>query len=138
MKNLPPAVEATTSRYLELIDQALPGQVEPAQVEPGQVIGLYLTGSIPLGDFQLGESDLDGVVVVAEPLKDASTVQEVHAALPSKPSFDVTYLTLDDLALPPDGTSRWSSRLTGCSRKCPTAARSRPCCGPSWPATLWS
>jgi hypothetical protein len=120
MINLPPAVESTTSRYLELIDQAL----------PGQVIGFYLTGSVPLGDFQPGESDIDGVVVVAEPVKDIAVVQEVHAALPSKPAFDVTYLTLDDLALPPDRDKPVVFTLDGVFKEAPRG-------GPVTPV-LWS
>ena len=58
--NLPAEVAATTSQYLGLIDEAL----------PGRVVGLYLTGSVSLGDFQPGRSDIDGVVVVDSPLAD--------------------------------------------------------------------
>jgi hypothetical protein len=79
---LPGDVESITSQYLELIDKAL----------PEQVVGLYLTGSLPLGDYRPGRSDVDGVVVVAEPPKDVEAVREVHAQLPPKPAFDVTYL----------------------------------------------
>lgn len=88
---VPGGVESTTMQYLELIDKAL----------PGQVVGLYLTGSIPLGDYRPGRSDIDGVVVVAEPLKDFEAVRDVHAQLTEKPAFDVTYLTAAELASPP-------------------------------------
>ena len=88
---VPGGVESTTMQYLELIDKAM----------PGQVVGLYLTGSIPLGDYRPERSDIDGVVVVAEPLKDFEAVREVHAQLAEKPAFDVTYLTAAVLASPP-------------------------------------
>lgn len=65
---LPEVVAATTAQYLDLIDKAL----------PGQVAGLYLTGSVSLGDFHPGTSE---------------HVKEVHAALPAKPAYDVTYLS---------------------------------------------
>lgn len=92
MTDLPPEVAATTTQYLELIDQALPGQVS----------GFYLTGSVPLGDFWPGRSDIDGVVVVSEPVVDVSAVRKVHEQLPSAPAFDVTYLTSAELAVAPD------------------------------------
>lgn len=85
-------VAATTSLYLELIDKAL----------PGQVAGLYMTGSVPLGDFHPHTSDIDGVVVLTEPLAGVEQVRAVHAALPAKPAYDVTYLTAADLSAPPD------------------------------------
>jgi hypothetical protein len=68
---LPAVVAATTAQYLDLIDKAL----------PGQVIGLYLTGSVPLGDFHPGSSDIDGVVVLASPLDSSEPVKDVHEAL---------------------------------------------------------
>lgn len=89
---LPEVVAATTAQYLDLIDKAL----------PGQVAGLYLTGSVPLGDFHPGSSDIDGVVILASPLESSEPVKEVHAALPAKPAYDVTYLTAAQLAVPPD------------------------------------
>ncbi len=94
MRDSPEDLAAT---YLKLADEAL----------PGEVLGLYLTGSLPLGDYHAGTSDIDGVVVVASPITDASVVKDVHAALPEKPYFDVTYLTAEELAAPPDPT-RWS------------------------------
>jgi hypothetical protein len=85
-------VAATTAQYLALVDKAL----------PGQVAGLYLTGSVPLGDFHPGSSDIDGVVVLASPLDSPEPVKDVHEALPAKPAYDVTYLTAAQLAVPPD------------------------------------
>ena len=117
---LPGDVESTTSQYLELIDKAL----------PDQVVGLYLTGSIPLGDFRPGRSDIDGVVVVAEPLKDVEAARDVHAQLPEKPAFDVTYLTASDLASPPDASKPVVFTLDGVFKEAPLG-------GPVSPV-LWS
>lgn len=91
MTDLPPEVAGTTTRYLELIDKAL----------PGRVTGFYLTGSVPLGDYRPGRSDIDGVAVVSSVVS-AALVREVHEQLPSAPAFDVTYVTAADLAAAPD------------------------------------
>jgi hypothetical protein len=48
---------------------------------------------VPLGDFHPGSSDIDGVVILASPLESSEPVKEVHAALPTKPAYDVTCLT---------------------------------------------
>ncbi len=88
---LPTEVAAVTSRYLSLADELLPGRVR----------GVYLTGSIPLGDFHPGRSDIDGVVVVDEPVAE-DDVRPIHEKLPERPYFDVTYLTAAALAAPPD------------------------------------
>jgi hypothetical protein len=119
---LPAEVSGTTTRYLELIDQAL----------PGQVTGFYLTGSIPLGDFRRGFSDIDGVVVVAAPLTevDVAAVRGVHEQLPSSPAFDVTYLTAADLAVAPDATKPVVFTLDGEFKEAPFG-------GPVSPV-LWS
>jgi hypothetical protein len=95
MNDLPTEVAAITSQYLSLVDSVL----------PGRVVGLYLTGSIPLGDYHPGRSDIDGVVVVSEPLSDPEVVRAVHSKLPARPYFDVTYLTASALAAPPDPTT---------------------------------
>ncbi|WBQ02846.1 nucleotidyltransferase domain-containing protein [Kribbella sp. CA-293567] len=115
-----PEVAATTARYLELIDEAL----------PGQVTGLYLTGSVPLGDFRPGHSDIDGVVVVAAPLPDASAARSVHEQLPLAPAFDVTYLTAAELAAPPDPSKPVVFTLDGVFKEAPLG-------GPVSPV-LWS
>ncbi|TDU87285.1 nucleotidyltransferase-like protein [Kribbella voronezhensis] len=117
---LPGDVESVTSQYLQLIDKAL----------PDHVVGLYLTGSVPLGDFRPGRSDIDGVVVLAEPLKDVEAVREVHARLPAKPSFDVTYLTAAELASPPDPRQPVAFSLDGIFKQDPSG-------GPVGPV-LWS
>jgi hypothetical protein len=91
---LPEVVVEASSRFLALVDEAL----------PGEVLGFHLTGSVPLGDFQPGSSDIDGTAVLAKPLTDPERVRGVFEAMPTSPSFDVTYLTFDELALPPDPT----------------------------------
>lgn len=81
------------ARYLALADQHAPGLVE----------GLYLQGSIALGDYHPGVSDIDFVAVTASPVA-AVAVREIHAALHSafpKPDFDGLYVTWDDLRADP-------------------------------------
>ncbi|MFI5693143.1 nucleotidyltransferase domain-containing protein [Kribbella sp. NPDC051586] len=80
-----------SSKYLTLADELLPDRVR----------GLYLTGSIPLGDFRPGRSDIDGVVVVDRPVTQ-DEVRPLHTGLPERPYFDVVYLTAPTLAAPPD------------------------------------
>jgi hypothetical protein len=89
---IPADVSSITEQYLELIDGTVPGLVR----------GFYLTGSIPLDDYVPGSSDIDGVVVVSEPVTDPEVVRAVHERLPGRPYFDVTYLTASALASPPD------------------------------------
>ncbi|MEV8379114.1 aminoglycoside adenylyltransferase domain-containing protein [Kribbella sp. NPDC056861] len=120
MTPVPPEVTALAAQYLELVDEAL----------PGQVTGLYLTGSVPLGDFRPGHSDIDGVVVTASPLLDASAVRAVHEQLPTAPAFDVTYLTAADLAAPPDAAKAVVFTLDGVFKEAPLG-------GPVSPV-LWS
>ncbi|MGC4942012.1 aminoglycoside adenylyltransferase domain-containing protein [Kribbella sp. DT2] len=94
LSDLPEPVRESVAAYLSLVDEAL----------PGEVLGLYLTGSVPLGDFHLGSSDIDAAVILASPLTDPERVRAVHEAMPQTPSFDATYLSVDELALPPDPT----------------------------------
>ncbi|WP_440063596.1 nucleotidyltransferase domain-containing protein [Streptosporangium sp. OZ121] len=82
--------------YLELADRYAPGLVE----------GLYLQGSIALGDYRPGKSDIDFVAVVGAP-PDARILRGVHAELKSryaKPYFDGLYVTWDDLRRDPELT----------------------------------
>ncbi|MEU4602001.1 nucleotidyltransferase domain-containing protein [Kribbella sp. NPDC023972] len=112
--------EAVTSQYLELIDDALPGLVS----------GFYLTGSIPLDDYHPGRSDIDGVVVVSEPVTDPEIVRAVHEKLPERPYFDVTYLTASALAAPPDRSTPVVYTIDGQFRDPATAGTVTP--------VLWS
>jgi hypothetical protein len=88
---LPAVVAELTGRHLEMLDAAL----------PGRVTGLYLTGSLPLGDFHPHTSDIDGVVVVTEPVTELDVLREIHGELTGGPAYDVVYLTAAELALPP-------------------------------------
>ena len=69
-------------------------------------------------------------MVVAEPLKDVEAVRDVHAQLPEKPAFDVTYLTASDLASPPDASKPVVFTLDGVFKEAPLG-------GPVSPV-LWS
>ncbi|MFI0262289.1 aminoglycoside adenylyltransferase domain-containing protein [Streptomyces sp. NPDC017056] len=70
---------------------------------PGLVEGLYLTGSVALGDFRPGRSDVDFVAVTARRLTaaDVAALERVHAETRKRyrrPYFDGTHVTWDDLA----------------------------------------
>jgi hypothetical protein len=89
---LPPAtllgfpimVETTVARYLAAVDTALPGFVE----------SLYLTGSVALGAYQPGVSDIDTVIVTSRRPDpgDLAALASVHAGMPPKPHLDGVYL----------------------------------------------
>jgi hypothetical protein len=87
--------DLTSTEYLVRADLLAPGLVE----------GLYLQGSIALGDYRHGVSDIDFVAVTEEPA-DPRLVGEIHRGMPRRPFFDGLYVTWDDLrsdpaALPP-------------------------------------
>ncbi|MEU8235236.1 aminoglycoside adenylyltransferase domain-containing protein [Actinoplanes sp. NPDC048967] len=86
-------VERTCATYLELADRHAPGLVH----------GLYLQGSVALGDYQPGVSDIDFVAVVSG-TPDVATLRAVHADLRRahrKPYFDGLYVTAEDLRRDP-------------------------------------
>ncbi|MEH3116756.1 MAG: DUF4111 domain-containing protein [Methylorubrum populi] len=68
--------------------------------------GLYLVGSVALGDFRPGRSDIDFVALLdAAPSEEATqTLARVHAALARAggPHFDGLYLPIDALRQPPE------------------------------------
>jgi hypothetical protein len=93
---LPPLVESVVDCYLRELDQHAPGVVE----------GLYLTGSVALGDFRPGVSDVDFVAVTSRGLEawERAGLRWVHAALATcrpRPYFDGVYLTWSDLQSAP-------------------------------------
>jgi hypothetical protein len=95
-------------RYLEVVDEALPGRVE----------GLYLVGSVALDDFRPGASDVDFLAVTATPLTedDATTLGEAHERLRDKvpePALDGVYLTWDHLAADPTSLAGLTSHHDG-------------------------
>ena len=90
-------VARTCATYLELADRHAPGLVE----------GLYLQGSVALGDYQPGVSDIDFVAVTGQ-APDVETVRAIHADLRRshrKPFFDGLYVSWDGLRSDPARTA---------------------------------
>lgn len=85
---------ALTARYLAAVDHALPGLVD----------ALYLTGSVALGGYQPGLSDVDTLIVTSRTLTtaDLATLAAVHAGMPDAPHLDGVYLDQAQLAAQPD------------------------------------
>lgn len=97
---LPGEVSATMSAYARLVDEKL----------PGRICGLYLIGSVALGDYQPGRSDIDFVAVsdTALQLPELKTLRQVHDELRRTmrgPQLDGVYLTWPALAAAPVGLS---------------------------------
>lgn len=89
-----PAVAATLARYLALID---------AQADD-LLLGLYLVGSVALGDFREGRSDIDFVALLRRDLgaADVDTLRRIHDDLRAEPpSFDGIYIDPGILAALP-------------------------------------
>jgi hypothetical protein len=84
-------------RYLAQLDEALPGACE----------GLYLTGSIALGDWCPGRSDLDVLTVTARKLDegDIEVLAGLHGALTEaqlgQPFLDAIYIGADEVGKVP-------------------------------------
>jgi hypothetical protein len=73
---------------------------------PQQIEGIYLVGSLALGDFRSGQSDID-FIAIANPTADMIPVADVHrtiAAAHPEIHCDGVYLRSGELALPPAGT----------------------------------
>ncbi|WP_346537410.1 nucleotidyltransferase domain-containing protein [Micromonospora sp. DPT] len=77
-------IEELTRRYLQAVDQALPGYVRH----------LYVVGSAALGAWQPGASDIDTVIMTSRPAtaEDLAQLAKIHADLPRSPHFDGVYL----------------------------------------------
>lgn len=91
-----PDVARALGTYLEIADS-----VDPALVE-----GLYVVGSYALDDWTPGASDIDVVVVTAEPATDDDfgALRTVHALLAEQqplPHVDGPYLAWGDLVVEP-------------------------------------
>lgn len=89
-------VSAALGTFLEIADDVAPGLVE----------GLYVVGSFALGDWVAGCSDIDVVVVTAEPAtdEDAGSLRAVHALLAEQqptPAIDGPYVAWGDLVVEP-------------------------------------
>ena len=89
-------METALGRYLETVDSVAPGLVE----------GLYIVGSYALDDWVEGTSDIDVVIVSAEPAtdEDYGSLRTVHALLQESqplPHIDGPYLAWGDLVVEP-------------------------------------
>src|SRR6185437_2517608 len=80
--------------YLVQLDEALPGVCD----------GVYLTGSIALGDWRPGRSDLDVLTVTTRRLEDADieVLAAVHAGLDQRPCLDAIYIDFDAVGRVPE------------------------------------
>jgi hypothetical protein len=84
-RDLPGDVRDATDRHLTALDAAAPGLVE----------GLYLTGSVTLGDYQPGRSDVDFMAFTARPAGDPEVVAllaRVHESLGLPMKYDGNYV----------------------------------------------
>ncbi len=63
---------------------------------------MYLTGSVALADYRVGQSDIDAVCVVAQPLGRAEVdiLRRIHRDAPP-PQIDAVYVTYAELAEDP-------------------------------------
>ena len=73
---------------------------------PGLVTGLYLVGSLALGGYREGTSDVDFLAVTSRPPAgdDLAALRRIHAVLAEGrgwPQLDGVYLQASDLVLPP-------------------------------------
>ena len=94
--NADAAVTDALGTYLSIVDS----------VDPELIEGLYVVGSYALGDWVAGASDIDVVVVTAEPAtdEDFGTLRTAHALLDERlprPFIDGPYLAWGDLVVEP-------------------------------------
>jgi hypothetical protein len=87
-------VDDLTAPYLDAVDRALPEFVAM----------LYVVGSLALGAWQPGRSDIDIVIVTSRVAteSDLAALREVHSAMSGKPYLDGVYLS-PDAHWPADG-----------------------------------
>ena len=92
MHDLPPFARVATDHYLDAVDQALPGLVE----------GCYVTGSLALGDFHPGISDIDLLAICshAPGRGEVAALTGVHQRLHSKPPWLTTVDWLEPASSP--------------------------------------
>jgi Nucleotidyltransferase domain/Aminoglycoside adenylyltransferase, C-terminal domain len=81
-------------QHLSRLDQATPSLID----------GLYLTGSIALGDYQHGISDIDFLALTTRPLdeQDLAEVAAIHEQTTTVPHLDGIYLDRGQLTTLPD------------------------------------
>jgi hypothetical protein len=105
---LPAAVEQLVDSYLSGVDEVAPGLVE----------GLYMVGSLTMGDFHPGVSDIDLVALVpAQPSDEVRpALGEVHRGLigADRPEIETIYATGQELQSSPADVGpgvRWFDEL---------------------------
>lgn len=86
-----PEVHEVVARYVREIDEVAPGLVE----------GLYLVGSVALGDYHSGHSDVDFVAVLGRELTDddLTVLETLHGGMPHPPWYDGIYVHTDQLGI---------------------------------------
>jgi nucleotidyltransferase-like protein/aminoglycoside adenylyltransferase-like protein len=92
---LPADVREATQRHLAALDTAA----------PGLVTSLYLTGSVTLGDYQPGRSDIDFMAFTTRPVTEPDVVAllaGVHRSLPGGLHYDGNYVAQAALPKVPD------------------------------------
>jgi hypothetical protein len=93
--NVPVEVRAAADRHLAAVDAAAPGLVS----------GLYLTGSVALGDYRPGRSDIDFIAFTTRPVTDARSVtvlRGVHEGLNLGLHYDGSYVAAAAVPAVPD------------------------------------
>jgi hypothetical protein len=80
-QELPPGVDEATRRHLAALDATA----------PGLVASLYLTGSVALGDYQPGRSDIDFMAFTTRPVTEPGVVEVLAAMHESLPGGGVKY-----------------------------------------------
>jgi hypothetical protein len=93
-------IQAVVGTYLSAVDDEA----------PGLVTGLYLIGSAALGDYRIGRSDIDVVMITENRVRaeQVAALAAAHARLRRahpRPHFDGPYLTWDDLRRPPEAAA---------------------------------
>lgn len=93
-------VREVADTFLSLADEALPARIE----------GLYLAGSVALGDFVQGQSDIDFIAVTTGALgrHELQALELTHEKLSERfprPWFSGVYVTWADLARDPSDVS---------------------------------
>jgi Domain of unknown function (DUF4111)/Nucleotidyltransferase domain len=107
---LPTRVSQRVCEYLNLLDREGSGFVQ----------GVYLVGSVALGDYQEGRSDIDFVALVAAlpGVPDLESLARIHAAMATSegPHFDGFYIEQDQLGRTPSLGKRAPFSLHGVFR----------------------
>src|SRR6185437_10621379 len=86
---IPVDAQGAIDSYIARLDRVLPGASD----------GIYLTGSIALGDWCPGRSDLDVLTVTPRRLTDADigALASLHEQLASQPYLDAIYVDAGEI-----------------------------------------